>query len=65
VVIEVFAKISLERIGAGVNWIAQIKGQGGNGVAQLETVFFNLILEGAAADAQEFGCLRPILIGFI
>ena len=33
--------------------------------AQLEAVLFDLVLEGAAADAQKFGRLRAILIRFI
>lgn len=31
----------------------------------LQTVLFDLVLEGAAADAEELGCLRSILVGFV
>ena len=34
-------------------------------VAQLQTVFFDFVLEGAAADAEKLGCLCSILVGFI
>ena len=38
-----------------------------NAVTQesLESVLFDLVLEGAAADAQEFSRLGPILIRFV
>ena len=35
-----------------------------NLIARLQSVFFDLVLEGAAADAKEFGCLGTILVRF-
>ncbi len=46
----------------GVNGIAQERGWAENLIAQLEAVLFDFVLEGAAADIQELGGFRAILI---
>jgi hypothetical protein len=51
--------------GCNVNGISQIWMGSVNLITQLQTVFFDFILEGAAADAKEFSCFCSVLIGFI
>lgn len=60
-----FELILWGRTGWGVNRVAQAKEMSANYVAQLEAVLFDLVLEGPAADAEEFRCLGSILIGFV
>jgi hypothetical protein len=55
----------MEVVQFGENGVAQVGGSGVNLIAQLQAVFFYLVLEGAAADAKELGCFCSILIGFI
>ena len=51
-VIKLLKWISLIKIGSGVNQVAQMRGEGGNLFTQLETILFDFVLEGAAADAK-------------
>ncbi len=46
----------------GVNGVSQEGGWAENLFAQLEPVFFDFVLEGAAADTQELSGFRAILI---
>jgi hypothetical protein len=65
VIIEVTRKTLLNGTQSGENEVAQIKGWGVNRFARLQAVFFDFVLEGAAADTKELGCFCSILIGFI
>ena len=64
-IIEVTRKMLLKGAQCGENEVAQVGGSGVNLVAQLQAVFFYLVLESAAADAEELGCFCSILMGFI
>jgi hypothetical protein len=64
VIIEVAGKMLLNGTQSDENEVAQVGGLGVNLIAQLQTVFFDFVLEGAAADAKELSCLRSILVGF-
>ena len=55
----------MEVVQFGGNGLAQIRLSDGNPVAQLQAVFFDFVLEGTAADTEEFGCLGSILVGSI
>ena len=55
----------MEAVQSGENRVAQAGGSSVNLIAQLQTIFFDFVLEGAAADAEKLSCFCSILIGFI